>query len=215
MKVCEICGAEITNRHSNNIKYCSEKCAREAEKRHFSEYRKDRTRRGNKIQGFRQKLYKAYGYSCAICGWQASLSPEVPNGTMQMARGCALHHIVPVKENGTDDETNLILLCPNHHKQADFGIISREDLIKYLKPVNTEKDNDYLPKSISEFVAAMIFGTTNYAVGDKVFRSEQEAIDWCYLLSEKKIVARYAPTLAEVTHKLTKGELKEVKEGEE
>ncbi len=38
------------------------------------------------------------------------------------------HHITPVREGGSDELDNLILLCPNHHKMADGGVFSKERL---------------------------------------------------------------------------------------
>ena len=31
------------------------------------------------------------------------------------------HHIIPLSENGHDDELNVIALCPNHHRMAHYG----------------------------------------------------------------------------------------------
>lgn len=39
-----------------------------------------------------------------------------------------VHHIVPRSEGGPNDPENLILLCPNHHRQADAGAIGRSKL---------------------------------------------------------------------------------------
>lgn len=32
------------------------------------------------------------------------------------------HHIIPLSENGNDDEKNVIALCPNHHRIAHYGM---------------------------------------------------------------------------------------------
>jgi len=46
------------------------------------------------------------------------------------------HHIIPRKEGGTHDVRNTIMLCPNHHREADQGLISKKTLlsitVKYL-----------------------------------------------------------------------------------
>ena len=52
-------------------------------------------------------------YQCAICGF--SLAYDV-------------HHITPLSEGGSDDFSNLITLCPNHHRLAHLQIISVEHL---------------------------------------------------------------------------------------
>lgn len=44
--------------------------------------------------------------------------------------GCELHHIIPISEGGSNEMENLILLCPNCHKEADVGLISEEILRK-------------------------------------------------------------------------------------
>jgi len=43
---------------------------------------------------------------CVICGFKD---------------GLASHHIIKRKDWGSDNEDNLVLLCPNHHWLADFG----------------------------------------------------------------------------------------------
>ncbi len=55
---------------------------------------------------------------CAVCGWD-----EAPRH---------LHHIQPVSEGGTNELTNLISLCPNHHAMADLNLISQEELQELL-----------------------------------------------------------------------------------
>ena len=46
-----------------------------------------------------------------------------------------VHHIVPVEEdyNKRLDNDNLITLCNYHHKMAEHGEISREELIELIK----------------------------------------------------------------------------------
>ena len=39
-----------------------------------------------------------------------------------------VHHIVPRREGGPNEPTNLIVLCPNHHRDADAGALSRSKL---------------------------------------------------------------------------------------
>jgi hypothetical protein len=31
------------------------------------------------------------------------------------------HHVIPLSEGGPDEETNVVALCPNHHREAHFG----------------------------------------------------------------------------------------------
>lgn len=52
---------------------------------------------------------------CTICGW------------IEATRD--VHHIIPSSQEGDNTEGNLITLCPNHHRMADEGILTKE----YLK----------------------------------------------------------------------------------
>jgi len=56
---------------------------------------------------------------CEWCGTQID-QPEV-------------HHIVPRSEGGPNDPSNLIVLCPNDHRKADRGAISRTKLKAKLR----------------------------------------------------------------------------------
>jgi len=42
-----------------------------------------------------------------------------------------VHHITPRGEGGTNNENNLVVLCPNHHRMARDGTIPRERLRLY------------------------------------------------------------------------------------
>lgn len=42
-----------------------------------------------------------------------------------------VHHIVPRREGGTNKDSNLIVLCPSHHRLADRGAIPRRRLEMY------------------------------------------------------------------------------------
>lgn len=39
-----------------------------------------------------------------------------------------VHHIIPRSEGGPNNPSNLIVLCPNHHRKADAGVISQSKL---------------------------------------------------------------------------------------
>jgi putative restriction endonuclease len=71
---------------------------------------------------FRSRVLEAYDFQCAICG--------IRLGMVEAA------HIVPVKDGGTDETSNGVALCPNHHASFDRGII----LIKenYVIELNTK-----------------------------------------------------------------------------
>lgn len=145
MKQCKICGAAIPDtRTSNNTKYCSPKCAREAE---AQQNIKAISRRAYNINKVSYLVYKAYDFKCAICKWQATKELISFNGKVQHSHGNEIHHIEPIRENGKETADNLILLCPNHHKQADLGIISREELKKYTVPFEITKEQKDIAKA--------------------------------------------------------------------
>lgn len=48
------------------------------------------------------KVLSRMGIGCSICGWcEAS---------------CDIHHIIPTSKGGSDDPSNLVVVCPNHHR---------------------------------------------------------------------------------------------------
>jgi len=66
------------------------------------------------------KLSGRYGYlqgkfngKCVVCGFDEIVE---------------VHHILQRCNGGTDDEENLVLLCPNHHALADKGMLSIKDI---------------------------------------------------------------------------------------
>lgn len=125
-KTCPVCGKAILNPTSHQ-KYCSEKCKRKA----YGEINKDKiAKRTNRYSRYKDTAPWIYGHKCAICGWSASRYSHIDDIEYR-SYGCHAHHIVPVREGGTDEYENLILLCPNHHKMADMGLISREELREY------------------------------------------------------------------------------------
>ena len=136
-KLCVVCGKPITGRTGNNVKYCSEHCSRIAQGRKNVKHISKRTAA---LASIRVLVQSAYNYKCAICGWQ-NTSDEMLNGRGNLSHGCEIHHIVPASKGGTEEWTNLILLCPNHHKQANLGLISESELRALTRPYEkTEKE---------------------------------------------------------------------------
>ena len=43
------------------------------------------------------------------------------------------HHIIPRREGGRNIKNNAVLLCPNHHAEADRDMISKSELFKIIK----------------------------------------------------------------------------------
>jgi len=52
-----------------------------------------------------------------------------------------VHHIVLQSTGGTNEEDNLISLCPNCHRMAHMGLISDNELYKLKKIENVERGN--------------------------------------------------------------------------
>ena len=67
--------------------------------------------------------------------------------------GIRIHHIVPVSEGGSGKLDNLIMLCPNCHKKADYGVITRDELKKYQK---LEYDTDNLNNRPEHMIAKLL-----------------------------------------------------------
>lgn len=60
---------------------------------------------------FRQMARTAFYDRCALCGWS-----EAP---------CDVAHIIARKAGGEDTLENVTMLCPNHHRMYDLGLISQ------------------------------------------------------------------------------------------
>lgn len=152
---CQACGKSFTYESQGGAKrkYCCTSCARRKDTSNTYKRISD-----NSHKGYLSKtiIYK-YGGRCAICGWRASEDLISHNGQTQYAYGNEIHHIISVKDGGKATEDNLILLCPNHHKQADLGLISIEELKSYLKAPPTEEEKQAMKDSCIDTIAGAIF----------------------------------------------------------
>jgi hypothetical protein len=103
-KFCKHCGNKF-NTVVNTALYCSTRCKTKHtyKKRH---------------NGFRynEDYYALISSACELCGWKEASRD--------------IHHIIPIAKNGTNDTTNLVTLCPNHHRMAHHNLISQEQLTK-------------------------------------------------------------------------------------
>lgn len=87
-----------------------------------------------------------YDHECQICGEFIKLSCG--------KRYSEAHHIIPLgsDHNGPDIAANIIVLCPNHHVQCDYGAILLEaDKIKckaghYIDPASIDYHNSVIYK---------------------------------------------------------------------
>jgi len=73
------------------------------------------------------------GHKCEACGYQ--LIMENGNPYIEAA------HIIPKYKGGEETLENILLLCPNHHKEFDLG--NRENIQKIIKQNNS--NNSYTP----------------------------------------------------------------------
>lgn len=58
-------------------------------------------------------LYKLYNGKCAICGFSEVVQ---------------VHHLIPVSIGGTDDVSNVLVVCPNHHALLHLGLVDISNL---------------------------------------------------------------------------------------
>lgn len=72
---------------------------------------------------------------CLICGWDTFVD---------------VHHINPKRHNGTNDLTNLIGLCPNHHRMADRGMISKSELNRLVLAAIAELPDHLRPSDLQQ-----------------------------------------------------------------
>lgn len=59
------------------------------------------------------ELKETHGYKCQLC-----------NDTFLMDNGtyyCEAHHIKQLSNNGTQDKSNVIILCPKHHRMFHYS----------------------------------------------------------------------------------------------
>lgn len=156
-QTCQACGKEFSYSYCGGAlrKYCCTACAR----------RKDTATTYKRISDTSHKGYLSraiiyrYGGRCAICGWRATEDMIQNHGRTQHAYGNEIHHIISVRDGGRATEDNLILLCPNHHKQADLGLISLEDLRSYLRSPLTAEEKQAMSAACVDAIAAAIFGS--------------------------------------------------------
>lgn len=158
-KVCKECGKVFTAERGNR-KYCSETCSRLWNAKQSYTLNPEKIKKRNAKNSIYYPLIALYGGKCALCGWRATAELVTVKGRTQYAYGNELHHIDAVEDGGETTAENLILLCPNHHKQANLGLISKEELRQHLKPYSppTDADRAIAKANCTDAIAAAIFG---------------------------------------------------------
>ena len=124
---CPECGKEFFATTWNR-KYCSSKCARNAQARQNMSHIIRRSAIKSVIP---QKLLYAFEFRCCMCGWH--LTQKIDSINYQPQYGCEFHHIVPISDGGENELNNIVLLCPNCHKLAHAGVIQKEKLREQTK----------------------------------------------------------------------------------
>ncbi len=142
--ICKECGKEFEG--DLRTKYCSAACCRNFQIKHYQHTHPEVMKKRSQAASFgvKNSILKKYGNKCAICGWELSDEKIITmaNGKISNSRGNEIHHIVPVSEGGESTIENLILLCPLHHKQANAGLISRDELSKYAATVDRSDERE-------------------------------------------------------------------------
>ena len=77
-----------------------------------------------------KELKELYDYSCCFCGMLIERPHDIP-----YVESC---HIKPLNEGGPDVKENILILCPNHHIEFDYGSISLNPNDLTLKHINQE-----------------------------------------------------------------------------
>lgn len=155
-QVCQKCGSEFTyiSYGGGKRKYCSASCARRKDTSNTYKRLSDNNHKG----ALAAEIIARYGGRCAICGWRATEELITHNGHTQKAYGNEIHHIIAVKDGGKATEDNLLLLCPNHHKQADLGLIPLDELRNYRKPPLTAEQKQAMRDACVDAITAAILG---------------------------------------------------------
>lgn len=81
-----------------------------------------------------KKTKKEFNFKCAVCSLQIFL----PNGKCY----AEAHHVKPLGagHDGPDTKDNIIVLCPNHHAEFDYGVIGIDPISGRICHRNTNDD---------------------------------------------------------------------------
>lgn len=103
---CPICGKEILS--GNGGQTCSRACANK--NRAGSKYRTgNQNNRALKIRSLKVRIMEERGARYERCNY--ARLPSILN----------LHHVLPRSKGGTDEPSNLELICPNCHAEIHYG----------------------------------------------------------------------------------------------
>lgn len=141
---CETCGQTFYVKYHlvGKRKHCSRACAaaalfgtkrerapRDTTGKNNPNYKGTNNRTTAKQVYFRSGMPRR----CLICSWDTFVD---------------VHHITPRRHGGTNDLTNLIGLCPNHHRMADKGMISKDELTSIVLAAIAELPDHLRPSGL-------------------------------------------------------------------
>ena len=98
---CRICGTLILG--SKNALTCSRACANKSRTGMFYGGIRPSKSRVTTLRIIRDRLISLRGPKCEICGYD------------RYKEILQVHHVIPKKLGGTDDDSNLQIICPNCH----------------------------------------------------------------------------------------------------
>lgn len=109
---CAVCGVNIEalpNKLKNRPdQYCSAECGREGRARKIRGILKP-------VSHWRTLAKRTYGSRCVVCGFEHAVD---------------VHHVVPRCQGGSNEVSNLVPLCPNHHVMIHMGLLSIAEVIR-------------------------------------------------------------------------------------
>jgi hypothetical protein len=87
-----------------------------------------------------RQLKQLYNYSCQICGKTINIGDSLY---------AEAHHIQPLggPHHGPDISENIIITCPNHHVEFDYGVIAINTIS--MKTIHKNKSDQYHDKRIN------------------------------------------------------------------
>lgn len=86
--------------------------------------RKEPSTKAKRDPKFRENVLHAYGYSCAVCGFNLQVKT--------LPVGLEAAHIKWHQHGGPDTEDNGLALCATHHKLLDSGVLTLSEDYKIL-----------------------------------------------------------------------------------
>ena len=103
---------------------------------------------------------------CSICGWNEST--------------CDIHHIIPKSKGGSNDDSNLIIVCPNCHRIIHSNKIYDESFLNTInvaKLYPNWKDGYNMPNYIKHGVDNANYGTCYITKDGKNLQIKKEEFE--------------------------------------